>query len=190
MSNIPYIAGTMRWGTWGANFSTAQYCKAIQHCLEQGITCFDGADIYGHYTTEAAFGKALAEMGLERDKYQIISKAGILLPNAAPYFAQLKHYNTSKAHLISAVQRSLQDLQTDYLDIFLVHRPSPLMHLQEVAEALTYLLQNGLVKKVGVSNFSFEQVELLSSYLPLDCHQFECSLWRPQAFTNGVLHQC
>lgn len=75
------IQGCMSWGKWGANFSTKAYQQQIEACLDVGISTFDHADIYGGYTTEAEFGKALAEMKLERSSFQLISKCGIQMEN-------------------------------------------------------------------------------------------------------------
>ena len=57
----PVIAGTMKWGIWGSKFSTNEYLQLMDDCMQMGVTTFDHADIYGHYTTEEEFGKALAE---------------------------------------------------------------------------------------------------------------------------------
>src|SRR5829696_5051547 len=73
----PFIAGCMKWGQWGAKFSTAQYVEMIENCLELGITTFDHADIYGDYTTEEEFGNALRENPSLKENIQIITKCGI-----------------------------------------------------------------------------------------------------------------
>ncbi|RTL47208.1 MAG: aldo/keto reductase, partial [Sphingobacteriales bacterium] len=70
------IAGCMRWGKWGADFSFTDYSNVIEACIEAGITSFDHADIYGDYTTEAAFGKVLQSQSSIRTKIQIITKCG------------------------------------------------------------------------------------------------------------------
>src|SRR5215831_1325782 len=71
------IAGCMRWGKWGAGFTTTKYLMIIDECLHNGITSFDHADIYGDYTTEAEFGAALAGAPHLRNEIQIITKCGI-----------------------------------------------------------------------------------------------------------------
>jgi len=73
----PIIAGTMHWGEWRAKFTTAQMMQLIHDCISHGITSFDHADIYGGYTTEAEFGKAFSQSGIERESIQIITKCGI-----------------------------------------------------------------------------------------------------------------
>ena len=71
------IVGVMRWGTWGNNFTTEQYEKIIYQCLSIGLNEFDHADIYGHYTTEAEFGKALQNNSSLRTQIKLITKCGI-----------------------------------------------------------------------------------------------------------------
>ncbi len=67
----PIIAGAMNWGVWQAKFTTVEMARMIHSCLENGITTFDHADIYGGYTTEAEFGKAFAQSGIAREKIQL-----------------------------------------------------------------------------------------------------------------------
>lgn len=125
----------------------------IDACLDAGILAFDHADIYGDYTTEAEFGKALMGQSEKRQKMQLITKCGIQMktPNRPQH--TIKSYNTSAAHIIQSAETSLRNLQTDYLDVLLIHRPDPLMHPQEVAEAFTRLLQIG--KNTGDGGFQF-----------------------------------
>ena len=111
------IAGCMRWGKWGAGFSTKEYRQLIDACLENGIRSFDHADIYGDYTTEAEFGEALKEMPSLRSELRIISKCGIQMvtPNRSAH--EIKSYNTSAAHIIASVDQSLKNFGTDHLDL-------------------------------------------------------------------------
>jgi hypothetical protein len=89
------IVGVMRWGAWGSQFSTEQYEEIIYQCLSIGLNEFDHADIYGHYTTEAEFGKALQNNSSLRTQIKLITKCGIqmLTPNRLAH--QIKSYNTS-----------------------------------------------------------------------------------------------
>ena len=73
------VAGVMTWGVWGHDLATADMQALIEHCLELGITTFDHADIYGHYTTEEAFGKAWGGLSVPRSDVQLVSKCGIRL---------------------------------------------------------------------------------------------------------------
>ena len=184
----PIIIGTMRWGSWGANHSAKEVQNLIEVCVKNGLTTFDHADIYGNYTTEKLFGNAFRDMNLEREEIQLISKCGIQLPGGnAPY--KIKSYNYSKEYIIKSVDSSLKNLQTEYLDLFLLHRPSPLMNPEEVAEAFYILKESGKVKVFGVSNFSVSQFNLLDQYFPLETNQIEVSLNNTSAFDDGTIDQ-
>ncbi|RZJ26752.1 MAG: aldo/keto reductase, partial [Flavobacterium sp.] len=131
----PLIAGVMTWGTWGKNLSPAEMASMIQTCIDNGIDTFDHADIYGGYTTEETFGEGFAQSGISRDKIKLISKCGICYPSEARPLP-VKHYNYSPEYIIWSVEESLRKLQTDYLDLLLLHRPSPLMCADEIAGAV------------------------------------------------------
>ena len=138
MSKIPFskiIAGTMTWGIWGRNCSTEEMTALMHLCLESGISTFDHADIYGGYTTEAAFGKAFSESKINRSDIQLISKCGIQMISENRNNT-IKHYSYSKDYIIASAEQSLKNLQTDYLDLLLLHRPSPLMQADEIAQAV------------------------------------------------------
>jgi predicted oxidoreductase len=184
------IAGVMKWGIWGENLSSAQLEALICGSIESGVTTFDHADIYGHYTEEARFGNVLGTQPALRQKMQLISKCGICLvtPNRPQH--RIKSYNTSQAHLIESVENSLRALQTDYLDALLLHRPSPLMQPEEIAAAFTALKAAGKVLHFGVSNFTPSQVTLLDSCFPVEINQIEASVLRLEPFSDGVLDQC
>ena len=184
------IIGCMRWGVWGENFSTAQYDTIINQCLEIGLTEFDHADIYGHYTTEADFGNALKNNPSLRGKMQLITKTGIqmLTPNR-PHQA-IKSYNTSVKHIKESVETSLKNLHTDYIDTLLIHRPDILLNPIEVAECIATLKKEGKIKSFGVSNFTTSQVELLAKHTSIEHHQVEISVTQLNAFNDGTLDQC
>lgn len=182
----PIIAGTMNWGVWQGNFTTAQMASLIADCVGYGITSFDHADIYGGYTTEAEFGAAFAQSGIKREDIQLISKCGIQhtvgnRPN------KVKHYNYSKEYIIWSAENSLKFLQTDYLDILLLHRPSPLMQPDEIAEAVEKLKQEGKIREFGVSNFTSSQTDLIRSRTEVVCNQIEFSATAFQPMLDGTL---
>jgi predicted oxidoreductase len=186
----PIVAGCMKWGQWGAAFNIAAYRNMISTCVDNHITSFDHADIYGDYTTEEEFGAALKEMPSLRSSIQLITKCGIKMPAAGrPSFA-IKSYNTSKEYIIECAHRSLKNLHTDYLDVFLIHRPDPLMNPAEIAEAFTTLKQQGKVLHFGVSNFTPSQVNMVHRFFPLEINQLEISLLHLDPFHNGQLDQC
>ena len=182
------IAGTMRWGIWGANHSVKEIQKLIQVCVEENITTFDHADIYGGHTTEELFGNAWKEMNLKRENVQFISKCGIVM-NSDKKPSALKYYNYNKDYILNCVDESLSNLKTDYLDTLLLHRPSPLMNPEVIAEAFTVLKDAGKVKEFGVSNFSVSQFELINQYVPLVTNQIEISVNEISSFENGILDQ-
>ncbi len=184
------IAGCMRWGKWGANYSTAEYRKMIDACLQHGITSFDHADIYGDYTTEEEFGNALKQAPALRLQMQLISKCGIQMLNENRPHHQIKSYNTSAKHIIQSTERSLKNFGTDYLDILFIHRPDPLLNPTEVAEAITILKEQGKIKQFGVSNFLPHQTEALRKYISIDYNQVEISIIHLTSFIDGTLDNC
>jgi predicted oxidoreductase len=187
--NSQLIAGCMRWGSWGAHFTATQIQEYIMFCIENGITVFDHADIYGDYTTEADFGKALASLSLQRNSIQLITKCGIERPcDNKPNF-HIKKYNTTKEYIIQQAEQSLLNLKTDCIDLLLIHRPSPLMNAEVMADAFTTLQEQGKVKAFGVSNFTISQLDYLRSYFPkLVANQIELSWKQQESLSNGLVN--
>jgi len=184
------VAGCMRWGVWGANFSTAEYRQMIESCLQYGINSFYHADIYGDYTTEAEFGEALKENPLLRQHIKLITKCGIQMLTANRPEHSIKSYNTSKEHIIHSVEQSLRNFGTDYLDVLLIHRPDPLLDPSDVAEAIEQLKQQGKVLAFGVSNFLPHQTDLLAAHTLIEYNQVEISIIKLNAFSDGTLENC
>jgi len=186
----PIIAGTMNWGQWGSRFSTQEYLTQIELCLNEKVSTFDHADIYGHYTTEEEFGKALSLKPSLRQKIQLISKCGIKMvtPNRPSHL--IKSYDTSKQHIIRSAERSLANLQTDHIDLLLIHRPDPLMHPDEIAEAFLQLKEQGKVLDFGISNFTVSQTAMMASRYPISVNQLEVSILHLFPFLDGILDQC
>ena len=181
------IAGTMTWGQWGKQLSKSQMIDLMQYCLEHNIHTFDHADIYGDYSTEADFGNAFAESGIDRNQIQLISKCGIeYLGNARPNL-KVKHYNYNKDYIIWSAENSLKNLKTDYLDLLLLHRPSPLMQPEVIAEAISTLKKEGKIKSFGVSNFTPSQTDLINKYVGVKANQIEFSLTQHTAMHDGTL---
>ncbi|MDO6817939.1 aldo/keto reductase family oxidoreductase [Zobellia sp. 1_MG-2023] len=180
------IAGTMTWGSWGKGFSKSSMIDVMTHCVENGITTFDHADIYGGYTTEEDFGNAFKEAGIDREKVQFISKCGIQL-DAEARKNHVKHYNYDTEYIIWSAEQSLKKLNTEYLDMLLVHRPSPLMHPEAIAKAISKLKEQGKVKSFGVSNFFPSQIALIESVIPIEGNQVEFSLTENKVMYDGTL---
>lgn len=176
----------MTWGVWGKQFSTSEMEAMIRHCVSVGISTFDHADIYGGYTTESEFGKAFAASGINRASIQLITKCGIQY-TGGNRDNKIKHYDYSKDYIIWSVEESLKNLQTDYLDLLLLHRPSPLMEPCEIAEAITILKKDGKIIEFGASNFTAAQMDMIGLRIDVDVNQIECSLTAHQAMHNGTL---
>ena len=179
------IAGTMNWGVWDKNLSTTEMSHLINICIENQITTFDHADIYGDYTTESQFGKAFNEIKISRDKLQLITKCGIQHTKGRDN--KIKHYDYSREYIIWSVENSLKNLQTDYLDALLLHRPSPLMQADEIAEAVEKLKSEGKILSFGVSNFTPFQTELLRLKTEISFNQVQFSATHHEAMLDGSL---
>lgn len=181
----PIIAGTMNWGIWDKKLSTLEMEHLMNICIENQITTFDHADIYGNYTTEADFGKAFHKSKIARENVQFISKCGI--QNTGARNNSIKHYDYSKKYIIWSVENSLKNLQTDFLDILLLHRPSPLMVADEIAEAVTKLKKEGKIIDFGVSNFTASQTELIQQKTEINYNQVQFSATHHEAMLDGSL---
>lgn len=180
------IAGTMRWGSWGAKMSTQQYAEAILKWIDCGVNEFDLANLYGDYSCEKEFGDALRSLNISRTSVSLISKMGIENPSVQRGNS-MKYYNYSKEHIIRCAEQSLRDLHTDYLDVLLLHRPSPLLDVSEVAEAVADLISSGKIKSFGVSNFLPEQIDWLGKHVRIDHNQISFSLNDYSSLENGHL---
>ncbi len=184
------VAGCMRWGNWGANFSTSEYAELIAACIDNGITAFDHADIYGGYTTEFEFGAALKTLPHKRENIQLITKCGIQMISENRPLHAIKSYNTSAEHIIKSAEQSLRNFSTEYIDLFLIHRPDPLLNPEEVAAAINNLKQQGKILHFGVSNFFPHQTNVLKKFIDVEYNQLEISLFHLPPFTNGLLDHC
>lgn len=181
------IQGCMTWGAWGKQLSKKEMADLIHHSIANGITTFDHADIYGDYTTEGRFGDALLASGVDRSQIQLITKCGIQYVGETRDNV-IKHYQYDADYIIWSAEKSIADLRCSYLDLFLLHRPSPLMHPDEIAKAFDNLASRGLVKSFGVSNFSPSETALMSSKVKIEANQIEFSLTAFDAMHNGSLN--
>ena len=180
----PIIAGVMNWGVWDKKLNTKEMENMINVCVENKITTFDHADIYGDYTTEASFGKALTASKITREKIQLISKCGIQMVTANRNNT-VKHYEYSKEYIVRSVENSLQHLQTDFLDVLLLHRPSPLMQADEIAEAVDKLKSEGKIIDFGLSNFTTSQTELIRQKVEVLYNQVQFSATHCEPMIDG-----
>ena len=161
---------------------------ALRAAIEAGYNHFDQADIYGGGHCETLFGEFLTELtsnsSVSREQLIITSKAGIK--------TNPQHYDFSPQYLLNSVDASLKRLNTDYLDMFLLHRPDYLFNAEQVAATFQHLHESGKVKHFGVSNFSPSQVNLLQSALdiPLLVNQVEINIHNIERLLDGTLDQC
>lgn len=177
-------------GMWRVHTLSAQELdRLLNTALENGITTFDHADIYGSYTCETAFGKWMKANPGKRSQIQLVSKCGIKLISESRPQHRIKQYDTSRKHIISSVENSLMQLNSDYLDLLLIHRPDPLMNVDEIAETFNELKRSGKVNFFGVSNFTPSQFDVLNYTFDnsLITNQIEMSLFQNNPMFDGTL---
>ncbi|MDP0928340.1 aldo/keto reductase [Paracoccus onubensis] len=161
----------------------------IEACLEQGITSFDQADIYGDYESQPVLGAALKAAPALRDRMEIVTKCDIALISDKFPQRRVKHYDSGRDHIEASVNRSLTEMNIERIDLLLIHRPDPLMDHHETGAVLDGLVNIGKVRAIGVSNFGLHDWTLLQSAMqtPLVTNQIELSLLNSNAFRNGDL---
>lgn len=179
------IHGHWRLVEW--DLSSQELLKLTEQVVELGITTFDHADIYGNYSCESLFGEVLKLKKDLREKIQIITKCGIKLKSNKFPGRDIKYYDYSYDHIVDSVNSSLQNLNTDYIDVLLLHRPAPFFNPEEVALAFSHLKLSGKVLHCGVSNFTPLQYNMLNSYTDekLVTNQVEISPLCLENFENG-----
>jgi len=162
--------------------------KAVRAAIEEGITHFDHADIYGAGRSEEVFGAVLKDMPGIREKIIITSKCGII-PNRD---GETGRYDFSKEYITKCVEGSLSRLGIEALDLLLLHRPDFLFTAEIVSETFQELQAVGKVLNFGVSNFRPSQVSLLQSAcpMPLLMNQVEINIHNIDSLMDGTLDQC
>ena len=179
-------------GSWDAEppagATLSQAARLIDRACELGITLFDHANIYTRGKSELVFGQLLGQRPGRREQLIIQSKCGIRFRDD-PRPGLPQRYDFSYEHIIQSVAGSLGRLQTDYLDILLLHRPDPLVEPEEVARAFDQLYHSGQVRHFGVSNHTAAQIALLQSYVnqPLVVNQVELNLLHNDLIGDGIL---
>jgi len=181
------IHGHWRLKDW--KLSKEDLLKFVESVRDIGVRTVDTADIYGGYSCEEAFGEALKLKKGLREELTIITKCGIMVPCENRPEIKSHHYDNTRKHILKSAERSLKNLGTDYLDLLLIHRPSPFMDPAEVSEAFRELFQSGKVRNFGVSNFKPSQFDLLSSSVdfPLVTNQVEISPLHLNVFQDGTM---
>ena len=155
--------GTWRFGGNWDNFDEEEYIKIIHSGIDSGINLIDTAPLYGNGISEKIVGKALQG---KRDKAFIVTKAGRLWDKKGE-----ESYNLKKDSLIWELNRSLQRLKTEYVDLLILHWPDPKTPLEETAEALRVIKESGKTKYIGISNFAAKDATKLNEYIKIDCQE-------------------
>jgi predicted oxidoreductase len=172
---VPVVAvGCMRINSLEKNEAE----RFVQTALEQGANFFDHADIYGGGVCEEIFADAIHMNADVREKIILQSKCGI----------RKGMFDFSKEHILDSVDEILKRLNTEYLDVLLLHRPDALVEPEEVAEAFDTLESSGKVRHFGVSNQKPMQIQLLQKYVkqPLVANQLQLSITNANMISNGI----
>ncbi len=156
----------------------AEAAHFVHAAIDQGAYFFDHADIYGNGDCESVFAKAIHMNSTVREKVLLQSKCGIRRGVA---------FDFSKDHILKSVDGSLKRLNTEYLDVLLLHRPDALVEPEEVAEAFDVLQSNGKVRHFGVSNQNPMQIKLLKRYVrqPIVANQLQLSITNATMISQG-----
>lgn len=173
---VPVIAaGCMRMDSLDERAAASFIDKA----LSLGVNFFEHANIYGGGLCETLFAKAVGMKPSVREKFILQSKCGIV-PG--------KMYDFSKEHILSSVDDILKRLNTEYLDVLVLHRPDALVEPEEVAQAFNILKTSGKVNHFGVSNHKPSQIELLQKYIdePLVTNQLQFSITNSSMIESGM----
>lgn len=181
------IYGFYRWSE--QNLSIEKMESVVNLCLELGINTFDHADIYGGYQCEELFGKLISSKSIKREEIVLFSKCGELVPHPTKPDIRIQYYNSSSEHIISSVEKSLKNLRTDYIDVFLLNHLDSISDLESTALTLDKLKDSGKIKHIGIVNFTVFQHQLLSAYLkaPIVTHHIEFNLLNTSALENGQI---
>ncbi len=154
---------------WGGT-DEAESVSTIRGALEHGINLIDTAPAYGFGRSEEIVGKAIGEAHLRSDVI-IATKVGLEWKDGGVF------RNASRDRIMREIEDSLRRLRTDYIDVYQVHWPDPLVPIEETAAAMQTLFRQGKIRAIGVSNFSVEQMQQFSSVAPLHVLQSPCNLF-------------
>ena len=154
---------------WGGT-DEAESISTIRAALDHGINLIDTAPAYGFGRSEEIVGKAIAEAHL-RSRVLIATKVGL------EWDGGRVSRNASRVRIMHEIDDSLRRLRTDYIDIYQVHWPDPLVAIEETAEAMHELFRQGKIRAIGVSNFSVKQMEKFRRIAPLHVLQAPYNLF-------------
>jgi aryl-alcohol dehydrogenase-like predicted oxidoreductase len=179
----PVAIGTWAIGGWmWGGTDEAESIATIRAAFERGINVVDTAPVYGFGRSEEIVGKAIAE-GRLRSDVLIATKAGLQWDGGTVA------RNASRARILREVEDSLRRLRTEYIDIYQVHWPDPLIEIEETAEAMHALFKQGKIRAIGVSNFSVDQMERFRRVAPLHVLQPPYNLFE-RAIEADLLPYC
>jgi aryl-alcohol dehydrogenase-like predicted oxidoreductase len=179
----PVAIGTWAIGGWmWGGTDEGESIATIRTAFEHGVNIVDTAPVYGFGRSEEIVGKAIAEGGLRSDVL-IATKAGLEWDNGRV------SRNASRARIMREVEDSLRRLRTDYIDVYQVHWPDPLVTIEETAEAMLTLFEQGKIRAIGVSNFSVLQIERFRRVAPLHVLQPPYNLFE-RAIEADLLPYC
>ncbi|MGZ4159174.1 MAG: aldo/keto reductase [Neobacillus sp.] len=185
------VIGCMRMNEW--NLSIKQRIEFVEWCLEHGITTFDHADIYGgNHHNEALFGEVLQRKPQLREKMEIITKCSICVPNGENPNIKTRYFNTDSEYIIKKVNKSLEKLKCDYIDLLLIHMHDLLVNPKELNDTLNRLLDEGKVKYFGLSNHNPLEFDTLQKHTDVKfvTHQFMLNPLGIQNYKNGTMTHC
>src|SRR6202163_2624357 len=179
----PVAIGTWAIGGWmWGGTDEAESIATIQAAFEHGINIVDTAPVYGFGRSEEIVGKAIAEGGL-RSNVLIATKTGLQWDGGKV------SRNASRARIMREIEDSLRRLRTDHIDIYQIHWPDPLVTIEETAEAMHTLFNQGKIRAIGVSNFSVLQMERFRRVAPLHVLQPPYNLFE-RAVEADLLPYC
>jgi predicted oxidoreductase len=180
------VQGLWRLTSW--NMSSLEIVDFVYQCIDLGVTSFDTAEIYGNYEAERVFGEALILDPSLRSKIEIITKTGINMKSVKRDY-RIGHYDTTYNKIIASCKKSIELMNCEYLDVYLIHREDPLIDHKEVARALNDLKSMGLIKSYGVSNFDPFKFEALQHFTnnQLVTNQIEISPLCFEHFNSGMM---
>jgi predicted oxidoreductase len=182
------VHGMWRLVDW--KMSDRELLQFVEEAVALGVTTFDNADIYGGHRCEELFGKVFKLKPSLRDDVELVTKCGISLVLDKFPHRKVKYYDSSYQHIIESANNSLKLLNTEYIDLLLLHRPDPLINPEEVAKAFDELKKSGKVGHFGVSNYTPMQFEMLQKYTDgkLITNQIEFSPYCLEHFENGNIN--
>lgn len=185
------VIGCMRMNEWKLNVE--QRVEFIEWCIEQGITTFDHADIYGgSHNNEALFGEALQAKPELREKIEIITKCTICVPGGENPNVRTRYFNTDKEYILRQVNKSLEKLKCEYIDLLFIHMSDLLVNPTELNETLKQLANEGKVRHFGLSNHNPLEFDTLQKYSDVKfvTHQFMLNPLGIENYKNGTMTHC